>query len=124
MGLKSVICLIIFSFLKCMPAIAGVTHLTFHSRANCANNESISWHLGHSYLLRTKSFHYQRGVLIHTADTGLEATWRSAAVHWGEGTGGWMVIGEHYGLNQSGNEFLLAKEQVTGCSFYDGWWDH
>lgn len=124
--MNTVIYFIFFSIfsLSTYTAEAGLAGLTFHSRANCVNNESISWHLGQSYLLRTKSLHFKGGRLLHTADTGLEATWRSAAVHWGEGTGGWTVRGEHYGLNQSGKEFLLAKEVVSNCSLYDGWWEH
>lgn len=28
---------------------AGLHGLTHHSRANCGNNETISWHKGHKY---------------------------------------------------------------------------
>ena len=30
-------------------ANAGINGTTAHSRANCVNNESITWWLGHSY---------------------------------------------------------------------------
>ena len=37
---------------------AGISQLTFHSRANCIGfNESISWHAGVSYKLMTLSQH-------------------------------------------------------------------
>ncbi len=61
-------------------------------------NESISWHLGHSYNLKTVSIHVNDHMSPsgHLIETGWENTWRSAAVHWGEGTGNWRVEGSHY----------------------------
>lgn len=120
-NIRSILYLIFIAYTS--VSNAGVATLTFHSRANCANNESISWHLGHNYLLRTVSYHYRSRDLVHIIDTGREATWRSAAVHWGEGTGGWVVVGEHYGVNQYGRDSLIAKETVIDCSIYNGWWD-
>ncbi|WP_157698153.1 hypothetical protein [Legionella clemsonensis] len=32
-----------------VTAHAGINATTAHSRANCVNNESITWWLGHSY---------------------------------------------------------------------------
>lgn len=119
-NLIALICLLVF----CVTLQAGLANLTFHSRANCGNNETISWHLGHSYLLRTISRHFYKGIYQHTIDTGREVTWRSAAVHWGEGTGGWRVEGEHWGVNQLNHDFLLRVETVYDCSIYDGWWNH
>lgn len=38
---------------------AGVVAPTAHSRANCGGfNESITWHLGHSYWWRVESHHF------------------------------------------------------------------
>ncbi len=84
-------------------AQAGLHGFTMHSRANCANNESISWWAGHSF-------------------TGWQTTWRSAAVHWGEGTGGWYVLGHHWGIDSHRDKVLLSKTDAIDCRWYDGWW--
>ena len=71
------------------------------SRANCVNNESITWLATvrvHPHLIvtpkgvparrMTASTHYDRlNRVSHTVRTGddLELTWRSAAIHWLEG---------------------------------------
>lgn len=68
------------------------------SRANCINNESITWLMapagrrflpkGVPALRRTASTHYDRlNDVSHTVTTGdnLELTSRSAAIHWFEG---------------------------------------
>jgi hypothetical protein len=47
------------SFLYAAPSQAG---LIWFSRANCANNESITWDWpGNNYWLFTNSYHYKNG---------------------------------------------------------------
>lgn len=103
---------------------AGFNGLTSHSRANCANNESITWDWTTYRDTGTVSQHYQNGAWIHGITTGWEYTWRSAAVHWGEAKpgSGWMVIGYHW-LRENYKERMINQTQVTDCSSYDGWWD-
>lgn len=115
------ILLLVFSH----SANAGLIAFTMHSRANCGNNESISWHAGHSYWLRTLSAHYtEDGESYHTQDTSKEYTWRSAAVDWGEGISGqWIVYGFHYGYDEEDNMIFLDQTFASDCSIYDGWWD-
>lgn len=107
-------------------SVAGVKSLTMNSRANCGNNETISWHLGHRYMLWTASDHLDKrtGVNIHTVVANWDKTWRSAAVHWGEGRGDWAVMGHHWMADNNGNITKIAEEYTTNCSIYDGWWDH
>ena len=104
---------------------AGFNGLTHHSRANCGNNESISWDWTASHLLRVYSDHAYADFPReeHVVDTGWQDTWRSAAVHWGEGRGGWTVLGQHWMRDNRGKEYVAAQEVVTDCSIYDGWWD-
>jgi hypothetical protein len=113
-------------------AEAGLYGFTMHSRANCANNESISWHAGYARDLKTYSNHYKGGN-VHEVITNREVTWRSAAVHWNEAYAGagWLVVGEHWGnVNageggaKKGSGYRHLKETiVNNCSIYDGWWD-
>ena len=109
----------------CNTANAGFNALTIHSRANCANNESISWHFNHNYNLFTTSDHIdgRTGTVVHSVATGWQYTWRSAAIHWGEGRGGWVVHGYHWIKDESGRVICLGEETVSDCSIYDGWWD-
>lgn len=103
---------------------AGFNGLTMHSRANCANNESISWDATHTWHLATNSMHAMHGKKYHEFGSGVERTKRSAAVHWGEGTGGWAVYGTHYILDDKSNKIIRAiLSQSVDCSAYDGWWD-
>lgn len=122
--MKYIICLFA-SFIMLESAFAGFNGLTYHSRANCGNNESISWDWTHDWVFYTQSDHYnaRNGSLIHSVYMPLQMTWRSAAVHWGEGKGGWKVIGSHYRLYTDGSKRCEALETVTDCSIYDGWWD-
>ncbi len=116
---------ITFGLVSFMPAYsyAGLKSFTMHSRANCVNNESISWQANNTMVLRTLSGHANASQIItHVIDTGWENTWRSAAVHWGEGRGGWLVIGNHYQCIEGNVEFIDWTE-ATDCSIYDGWWD-
>jgi hypothetical protein len=102
---------------------AGFNGLTMHSRANCGNNESISWDATRIWRLGTNSTH-STNLESHTFGTGIHNTHRSAAVHWGEGTGGWMVYGQHFVFDDHSNkinEYIITI--VFDCSIYDGWWD-
>lgn len=105
-------------------AVAGINNTTVHSRANCVNNESITWWLGHAYNWRVVSIHlYTPTKVWHPIDTGYATTWRQAAVHWNEGTGGWEVNGYHYlhgWMNDQPFDWTFARD----CNIYDGWWDY
>jgi hypothetical protein len=75
-------------------------------------------------MLATESFHYLNGKLVHLVGTGWDTTWRSAAVHWGEGTGGYRVIGYHHIWYPGDKTFSeLGTTAATGCNIYNGWWD-
>lgn len=135
--LKSRMLLVIFLLVLNCVAFAGLKEFTMHSRANCGNNESISWHAGHSYWLKTVSTHAKLDPSNHytpterhkvysvgSDDTEGEYTWRSAAVHWGEGVqGGWVVYGSHYWFDENKRMILIGETFAVDCSIYDGWWD-
>lgn len=100
---------------------AGVYNTTVHSRANCINNESITWWRGHSYDWRVVSIHqhYQAG--RHVVDTGFNYNDRVAAVHWGEGVhGGYKVWGYHY-LRGYHDSTPFDHTYAEGCNIIDGW---
>lgn len=107
---------------------AGVWGTTAHSRANCANNESITWWANHPNNWRVVSFHNfdynnpSKG--YHVVDTGMSNTWRQAAVHWNESYPGgrYLVTGFHYYMDR-GRQILDTTTKVDDCSIYDGWWD-
>ena len=106
---------------------AGMVSTTVHSRANCINNESITWWFNHPYDWRVVSTHsniYGGGQPI---DTGYTVTWRQAAVHWNEAPLNdhrWVVSGYHY-LSDYGNGRVPFETTTVGnCSIYNGWWDH
>lgn len=105
---------------------AGIAGLTWHSRANCVNNESITWELGKEAFYMTISSHRlsKFPYTYHQEMTNMEETWRSAAVHWGEANpgDGWQVQGEHR-VMRAGHIILLGITDVDDCSIYDGWWD-
>lgn len=109
-------------------AHAGMAAPTAHSRANCGNNESITWFAFAEYNWRVVSFHNYNwnhpGQGYHYIDTGMAQTWRQAAVHWGESAPGgtYLVDGFHYFL-YAGREWLDVNTRATDCSIYDGWWD-
>ncbi len=106
-------------------AEAGLYQFTMHSRANCFNNESISWWAGHSYKLNTVSYHYYAGRLAHVIQSGWTMTWRSAAVHWREGLGtsAWYVKGVHWTIDRNGKAVIIGNTDAVDCRWYDGWWD-
>lgn len=107
----------------CSSTNAAVNGLSIHSRANCVNNESITWDWTTYWTLATQSTHYKGLKNSHIVKTGWQKTWRSAAVHYGEGMGGWKVVGNHWILYSNGQSWYLGDETVTDCSIYNGWWD-
>lgn len=109
---------------------AGFYSATAHSRANCANNESITWYYLNPWLWHVISFHYddyrRGGSPYHKIDTGLSHTWRQAAVCWGEGNPRKYnyVVGFHYYVPAGTNyERLDVNTYAENCNIYDGWWD-
>jgi hypothetical protein len=109
--------------LHAIPAQAGIT---FFSRANCINNESISWDWpSNSYWLWTNSFHQRNGVSEPVIQTGWEYTYRSAAVHWGEGFyGGAYVVGDHYMWISGYGTLFMGRTQTNNCNlgyFFPYW---
>lgn len=109
--------------LAVVPAHAG---LVFFSRANCVNNESISWDWPtNSYWLYTIGQHYRNGAWEPAIHTGWEYTFRSAAVHWGEGfSGGAYVIGSHYMYISGYGTLYLGQTPTTNCNlayFFPYW---
>ena len=115
-------CFLLCSIIACSSANAGLHGLTHHSRANCVNNETISWHAGHNYWFWIVSRHRNDNE-DHQLVQDWTFTWRAAAVHWGEGKGGWSVEGHHWMKDNYGRPVEVANENVTDCSIYDGWWD-
>lgn len=106
------------------PTVAKAD-LTWFSRANCINNESISWHAWNAEWLWTNSYHYRYGTYQHCENnvgnrcTGgsWQLTWRAAAVHWNEGySGGWYVFGKHWRWTSSTGTYLLGNTSATGCN--------
>lgn len=116
----------IFAFCLCNMSHAGFNGLTHHSRANCVNNETISWDLTSAWTTLIISTHSHpinsHETHIHSRGTDWQHTWRNAIVHWGEGNGGWTVTGEHYMIDAAGKAYLAQQETVTDCRIYDGWW--
>lgn len=123
-GLQALICCML---LVGLPAKA---ELSWFSRANCVNNESITWEAFWTdyYWLYTYSWHF-RYVYIdsfpvgfylpesHIVTDGWSYTWRSAAIHWGEGfSGGWTVIGYHYSLDYGSGSYYLGTTFAVDCN--------
>lgn len=106
---------------------AGLVSTTVHSRANCYNNESITWWFNHAFDWRVVSIHANIYGGDHHIDTGYAVTWRQAAVHWNEAPPDdhrWVVSGFHY-LSDYGNGKIPFDTTSAGdCSIYNGWWDH
>lgn len=105
-----------------VPSQAG---LVWFSRANCVNNESITWDWpGNNRWLWTNSSHYKNG-WQPTIRTGWEYTWRSAAVHWNEGySGGWYVVGQHYQWLPGYGEHQFGQTFTQNCNlnyFFPYW---
>lgn len=117
--------IIISSFLllglQINSASAGLYNTTVHSRANCLNNESITWWRGHPYNWKVVSIHkhYQAG--MHLIDTGFILNDRVAAIHWGEGVhGGFVVWGYHY-LKGYHDSVPFDTTYAETCNIIDGW---
>lgn len=126
MGRQIIILALIFS-IQIDIASAGVVSTTVHSRANCVNNESITWWLGHAYDWRVVSTHSNIYGGGHLIDTGYAVTWRQAAVHWGEAPlddHRWIVSGYHYLSDYGNGRMPFEITNVGDCSIYNGWWDH
>lgn len=118
---KTTLILLLVTLIMIGVANAGIHGLTHHSRANCGNNETISWQLDHSYWFWLVSRHRGNGE-DHQVVMDWQYTWRAAAVHWGEGRGGWSVEGHHWMKDSYNRPVEVAQEYVTDCSIYDGWW--
>lgn len=101
---------------------AGILGRTVHSRANCLNNESITWWRGHYNTWRVISLHHSPFGQRHVIDTGWVYTWRAHAIHWGEGDPKylWTVYGVHYQYDIS-KTAPFAQTQSMFCSIIDGW---
>lgn len=106
-------------------AQAGLLGITWHSRANCINNESITWDAIRPWRILTISNHRKQA--WHFVIAPWKVTRRSAAVHWNEGrSGGWQVHGEHNfaptDLSKTTTTYSETKyTSTTTCSIIDGW---
>ena len=103
-------------------ANSGLFFTSVHSRANCINNESITWWAGHPYPWRVVSLHHDiRQNLTHKIDTDFHYQDRVAAVHWSEGVyGGYKVWGYHYLLP----DYKIVPFDTTyaiDCQIIEGW---
>ncbi|MDP1602161.1 MAG: hypothetical protein Q8M03_02765 [Legionella sp.] len=100
---------------------AGLDWTTVHSRANCFNNESITWWYLHPYNWRVVSIHNYKRKPQHHIDTGYNYNWRVAAIHVGESMGAdWDVSGYHY-LYDYSTQFPFDTTWAKTCSIIDGW---
>lgn len=106
-------------------SMAANADLTWFSRANCINNESISWHAFNAEWLWTNTYHYKNGAYLHCDNNigdgcrgnAWQQTWRAAAVHWNEGLiGGFTVYGKHWRWTSSTGTYLLGNTYATGCN--------
>lgn len=103
---------------------AGLLRTTVHSRANCLNNESITWYNGHPHKWRVVSIHKHIPTgQVHLINTGFHMSDRVAAVHWGEGVhSGFIVWGYHY-LESFSKSVPFDTTYADGCNIIDGWID-
>lgn len=125
-------CITVFLlFFIVKASMAGAFGKTIHSRANCANNESITWYANNPDTWLVVSFHYRdidNQAYYHVVNTGWAYTWRQAAVHWGESVdrwpvGRWRVVGYHYSYDYIyDREVYDGVTDVHDCSIYNGWW--
>jgi hypothetical protein len=106
-----------------LGAHAGVHQTTVHSRANCLNNESITWWLNHPYNWRVVSYHISAFNEYHSMDTGFQHTWRAHAIHWGEGdiTNLWTVYGDHFQYEYS-KTVPFDQTEANFCDIIHGWY--
>ena len=101
---------------------SGINKTTVHSRANCLNNESITWWLGHPYLWRVVSVHKSPWGSMHEDSAGYDYNDRVAVVHWLEGlvSDPWQVWGYHYFYDYS-QYIPFDSTYATDCQFIEGW---
>ena len=104
--------------------------LSWFSRANCLNNESITWDAfwNDYYWLYTYSLHRKYIYFVawpqniyaydyHMVVDPWNYTWRSAAIHWGEGNMlGRTVMGYHYALDYGVGYYYLGTTMATDCN--------
>jgi len=105
-----------------LSAHAGILGRTVHSRANCLNNETITWWKGHPVTWRVTSLHVSPYDQEHSMDTGWLYDSRVAAIHWGEGNPKnlWQVFGNHYEYSISKVK-PFARTYAIECSIINGW---
>lgn len=115
-----------------VTSYAGFGVTTAASRANCINNESVTWNSKQSFNWRTISIHkHVNGktdpYFNHLVDTGWAVTWRSAAVHWSEapdiGKYNWNTWGYHFFAGYANGKWPFVENYARDCRLYDGWWD-
>lgn len=104
-------------------------YLSHFSRANCINNESISWDpfLG-GHWLWVNSYHAYGGYWQHCENDLNNACisnyWEwgnhNGGIHWGEGTGGWYVLGYHWWADESTDWWVTFKATWTENCFSNG----
>jgi hypothetical protein len=127
---KLKVCIYISCLTGSLSCNAGLIATTVHSRANCSNNESITWWLGHPYDWRVVSIHTNIYGGSHDIDTGYAYTWRQAAVHWGEAPmkeppdRRWYVNGYHYLESYGKGKVPFDTTYARDCDIYNGWWDN
>lgn len=114
--------LVAASALLASTAHAGLDWTTVHSRANCLNNESITWWYLHPFNWRVVSIHAHKNGGQHAIDTGFRMWWRAHAIHWGEPImdGHWEVWGYHY-LYEYSSVIPFDSTHATTCNIIDGW---
>lgn len=116
--------------LLCGNVYAGFHGLTIHSRANCLNNESITWDATAYHKVRMYATHTNLADGEHDFYSNWELTWRQAVIHWGEGNPfpdkdhKYIVHADHIIWDYITKEDHALGETFTNdCSIYDGWWD-
>ena len=125
---KKIICIALV--LVSINVHAAFNGITDHSRANCVNNESITWDYLESHWLAVVSFHtidYLHMKSPYYDQHRIEAYWdstrRAAAVHWGEVSPFDTLVNGYHWQSIGGQDVLRNNTLVTGCSLYNGWWD-
>lgn len=108
--------------LSSITAQAGLRNTTVHSRANCLNNESITWWNGHPYDWKVVSIHKHVPTnQIHKIDTGFQYKDRVAAICWGEGVhSGFVVWGYHF-LRGHHDTVPFDTTYADSCNIIEGW---
>jgi len=122
--------LFLFALFYSTVSVAGWDKLTHHSSANCFNNESISWHLGHSYTLNVQSVHRsfrgRHGTHMTCGTKHSEGywcvdnkTWLETAICWKEqsenGEKIWTVEGTHIYKSEANPVRKYVVTKATDC---------